>query len=566
MKIAKIICLCCAFLMFFGFVYIPDGILADSEPVVSNVFHIPKYPIISDNVTVFATITDSDGIDKVQLGHCNETVCYSNVPMAYIGDDVYSAAIAWNDGWRNGTVIGYDFYITDNGLNYTSTEYIYYFIVSEINMSIDIPDFVYFGDPVILNGTASYNGNRSAPVEDSNVTVRIDELEMEYYSMTDNNGNFSILLPFDTPGEYQINVTLTNRTMYAYNVTSVMLFGITYFSEKLQMTTIYPDQKIWVNGTAKYNTDDPVINSDIELKINETLIWTGKTDSSGNYAILITPPSELGNYNINASVTNGSLVKYNETSITVTAVPLPDLYISPEDINVTSDYTPHLAGKEIEIEVKIHNLGLADVSNVTIAIYNGPISEDNRIVQNDDIGLSYGSYATYSLIWTTVNGTYEIYFYLDPQDAIKESFEDNNNASVSIFVDGDFDGDLIGNTADPDDDNDGVTDDVDAFPTDANEWLDTDLDGKGNNLDLDDDGDGISDAKENMRGTDPLKSDTDGDGVNDGSDYEPLDPEVWEKPDDPGSSFPWILLIIIIVVVVLMVVFLLMTRRKEEYR
>jgi len=49
----------------------------------------------------------------------------------------------------------------------------------------------------------------------------------------------------------------------------------------------------------------------------------------------------------------------------------------------------------------------------------------------------------------------------------------------------DFDGDKIGDTADPDDDSDTYNDDVDAFPYDAAEWLDADVDGLGDNKDLD---------------------------------------------------------------------------------
>ena len=56
----------------------------------------------------------------------------------------------------------------------------------------------------------------------------------------------------------------------------------------------------------------------------------------------------------------------------------------------------------------------------------------------------------------------------------------------------------------PDDDGDGVADDVDAFPTDATETTDTDRDGIGNNADADDDGDGSSDVEEIAEGTDPL--------------------------------------------------------------
>ena len=55
-----------------------------------------------------------------------------------------------------------------------------------------------------------------------------------------------------------------------------------------------------------------------------------------------------------------------------------------------------------------------------------------------------------------------------------------------------------------DTDGDGVADDDDAFPLDPTEWLDTDGDEIGNNADPDDDNDGYSDEVEIVLGTDPL--------------------------------------------------------------
>jgi hypothetical protein len=570
MNMAKTLSLVLVCVLFLSLIVISEPVSADAVgPEITDVILVPSLPQYPEEVTIYATVTDLDGVQNVDIVFCDDFLCYMPVAMTQIGtSDVWEGTIPLQTGWGNGTHVGYEISAYDNLNNNNLTYKKYYFYVSAINMTTEIDkDSIREGESITLSGSAIFNGNESAYVENSQVTVTITDSDLNErieYTTTDENGNFTIDLPFDLHGEYQINVTLTNRTMSAYYETSVMVVGINYLSEKLQMTTLYPDQVFWVNGTAKYSTDDPVINSDIVLKINETLIWTGKTDASGNYAIQITAPSELGNYDLNASVTNGTLVHYNETSFSVTAVPLPDIFISNDDINVTSDYTPHIAGSEIEIKVKIHNLGLADCPEVTISIYNGPITEDDLIVQNDDISVACGSFATYTLQWTTMNGTYDLYIYVDPQDAVKESFEDNNNASVSIYVDGDYDQDQIGDSADPDDDNDGHNDDVDAFPLNSNEWLDTDGDGKGNNLDLDDDNDGLADTKEALLGTNPLKADTDGDGYDDDLDYDPLDPEVWDEPDEPRSEFPWLLLIIIIIVVVLMIIFLVMTRKKEE--
>ena len=101
-----------------------------------------------------------------------------------------------------------------------------------------------------------------------------------------------------------------------------------------------------------------------------------------------------------------------------------------------------------------------------------------------------------------------------------------------------------------DSDGDGITDDLDAFPLDPTEWIDTDADGVGNNTDTDDDGDGFLDTIEVIGGSNPLDSssiplDTDNDGLinildedddNDGfSDL--LELEVGTDPLD-ASSFP----------------------------
>ena len=80
-----------------------------------------------------------------------------------------------------------------------------------------------------------------------------------------------------------------------------------------------------------------------------------------------------------------------------------------------------------------------------------------------------------------------------------------------------FDGDFYGDACDPDDDNDGVADEDDAFPFNQAESRDTDGDGIGDNADTDDDNDGQSDSDEATCGSDPKDAsssspDNDGDG------------------------------------------------------
>lgn len=103
-----------------------------------------------------------------------------------------------------------------------------------------------------------------------------------------------------------------------------------------------------------------------------------------------------------------------------------------------------------------------------------------------------------------------------------------------VLVDGDFDGDGIGDATDPDDDNDGVADASDAFPLDATEYVDTDGDGIGNNADTDDDGDGYVDASDAF----PLDAteyvDTDGDGIGNNADTD----DDGDGVADASDAFP----------------------------
>ena len=71
---------------------------------------------------------------------------------------------------------------------------------------------------------------------------------------------------------------------------------------------------------------------------------------------------------------------------------------------------------------------------------------------------------------------------------------------------------------DPDSDGYSNQNGDDAFPTDPNEWLDTDSDGIGNNADTDDDGDNVLDAEDLFPLDASEWADTDNDGLGDNSD------------------------------------------------
>ena len=143
---------------------------------------------------------------------------------------------------------------------------------------------------------------------------------------------------------------------------------------------------------------------------------------------------------------------------------------------------------------------------------------------------------------TSGNGTKTVYYQIkDNAGLVSGTYSD------TIILELDSDGDGIPDIIDPDDDNDDVNDDEDAFPLDPTEWIDTDGDGTGNNADDDDDNDGVPDVNDvfPLDATESVDTDGDGvgnnvdtdddnDGVNDDEDTFPLDPAETVDTDEDG--------------------------------
>jgi len=203
-------------------------------------------------------------------------------------------------------------------------------------------------------------------------------------------------------------------------------------------------------------------------------------------------------------ISNGRIFNYHNS------IPYGVYYGTP---TITSSYFVILTDKKSWI---VENSQQYDSSNVKLTFQvNAPSG------YNGTVKVYCATYGEPDTITGTTSNSY------DENTKIETVTVTYSSSQTITFEWVDTDGDGTPDVMDPDDDNDGVNDDEDAFPLDPTEWVDTDGDGIGNNADTDDDDDGVLDVNDAFP-LDPTESvDTDGDDVGDNAD-----------PDDDNDGVP----------------------------
>ena len=129
------------------------------------------------------------------------------------------------------------------------------------------------------------------------------------------------------------------------------------------------------------------------------------------------------------------------------------------------------------------------------------------------------------------SGSIQVFFAKSALNAVTDVL--TTEQALQYELDHDLDGQK--NIYDPDDDNDGFLDEIDAFPTDPDETTDTDNDGMGDHADQCDGTPTAEGGDINAAGCGPSERDSDGDGTNDNLDAFPNDPN--ETVDSDGDGY-----------------------------
>jgi len=190
---------------------------------------------------------------------------------------------------------------------------------------------------------------------------------------------------------------------------------------------------------------------------------------------------------------------------------------------------------------------------------NADAGPDQQVNQGDTVtfygsGSSDDSDTIANYTWNfTYEGSTITLFGLDPSF----KFEKAGNYEVTLTVKDPSDNSAsdtmwVNVSAATDSDNDGLPD----------SWEQEhfgNLDQIGTN---DTDNDGLTNTEEHQARTDPTNADTDGDGIKDGSDSDPLVPQIKEK--SLLEEFWWVLVVLVIVIAVIIIMLVLYRRKKPE--
>jgi len=283
-------------------------------------------------------------------------------------------------------------------------------------------------------------------------------------SHTVDAGTFTAFEIYETGTETKDSVqsTLEQSAYYAPDVKNFI--DKTQDGEKLMQYTVhfYPDLMI-TQYNISIDTDTPV--QGLPAKVNATIwnighedannfkaeLWVGsahtastKIDSvdvtsvqagkSTNVSFSWTP-ADVGINNIKVLIdTTSAIQEYSEANnmaqINVTvSEPLPDLAISASDLTVPSQVPIETLQT---IKAIVHNLGNKAATNVMVRFFDGStqIGGDQTYTAIDQ-----GATIEASAVWSVAGlGGHTIRVESDPNTAIKEINENNNDASVAVNV------------------------------------------------------------------------------------------------------------------------------------
>ena len=290
-----------------------------------------------------------------------------------------------------------------------------------------------------VSGDVEVKGTAADPENDlESVELKFDEGNWISANFVENeDGKYDWLYTWDTEkvedGNHAITVRAYDGKKYS-DLKSVKVKvnnrPTTYIkiTEKLQPTECHPKEEVTISGTATYDTNVPVKNTNVKIEMPAAdKSWTTETNSQGKYSFKFEAPEIPGEYSVTVFITDGTLQHSNSETLNVKNP--PDLYIQPNDITFRLSSKNVVEKEQVKIAATVHNTG--DIAaKGTVSFYQDTI---NRPFHSVSINVPRKGSVLISVSWAAQFGTHSIIVVISDTDP-EESDTSNNKASKNITV------------------------------------------------------------------------------------------------------------------------------------
>ncbi|MCX9083918.1 MAG: hypothetical protein OIN87_03860 [Candidatus Methanoperedens sp.] len=263
----------------------------------------------------------------------------------------------------------------------------------------------------------------------------------------------------DSKGYYQLNDLINNTysleisaVQHTSNTTIVIINGSSISNLNITLEDI---PSVTSNTNNAYRANNSILNlnatiTDLGSGIKNATVNISSVNSTINEAIL----TNISGFWINNDAIADIGESYGFVNLTITAydnagivnnsiymtiwITPPELILT--DTNISFSYTASdvevgdvKENEIVTINATVFNVGNVDVNNIIVRFYDG--STDLNIIENVTIeSLTAGERKNATINWSAIIGTHNISIKVDPDNAIPETNETNNNASRPIDV------------------------------------------------------------------------------------------------------------------------------------
>ncbi|MBU0706048.1 hypothetical protein KJ807_02405 [Patescibacteria group bacterium] len=233
------------------------------------------------------------------------------------------------------------------------------------------------------------------------------------------SGSHQLVVEVDPNSSVQESDELNNLSSLSFKVGNVNPPNIISVSAK---EILYTSEVFTVEG--QIEDQSPITVSAMLNGGNQNMTYDAQSEK---HSVSLSAPTTVGDYSLKVIAQNADGLTSTWERAIIVLDSTPDLAIAPSDITITPRSL--VEGQSETITALIHNYGGTDLTNAQVSLKISEIPLELKT-----IAVSKGASTLVIWEWLPDYGTNDIVIALDPNNAISESNENNNQYAASFFV------------------------------------------------------------------------------------------------------------------------------------